>query len=127
MLNVRVPDLVSVFLLVSCLSLVFQLLAFIRLAVQRAQTPVEELVGGGYLRTVACRVLVATIYVVVAAVQLAGDGTLTAEALIVWIVAQSIWQLNSLLDVRIRRNLSRSGGRHARQSLAIESQGRRDA
>jgi hypothetical protein len=109
------PDLVLVFLLVSCLSLVCQVLAFIRLAARRAATPVEELVGGGYLRTVGCRVLVATVYVVVAAVQFAGDGTLTAEALIVWIAAQSIWQLNSLLDVRIRRTLSQHGTpRHAR-------------
>ena len=56
------PDLVFVFLLVSCLSLVFQLLAFIRIAVRPARTPVEEFIGGGYLRTVACRVLAATIY-----------------------------------------------------------------
>jgi hypothetical protein len=101
------PDLVLVFLLVSCVSLMLQALAFVRLAVQRAQTPTEELVGDGYLRTVGCRVLVAVVYVVVAAVQLAGDGTLSAEALIVWISAQAVWLLNSLLDIRIRRTLAR--------------------
>jgi hypothetical protein len=103
------PGLVLMFLLVSCVSLAFQVLAFARLAVQRAVTPAEELVGGGYLRTVACRVLAAVIYVVVAAVQLAGDGTLSAEALIVFAAVQAIWQVNSLMDIRVRRALSRAG------------------
>lgn len=103
------PDLVLIFLLVSCLSLMFQVLAFIRLAARRAATPVEELVGGGYLRTVACRVLAATIYVVVAAIQAAGAGSLSAEALIVFTSVQLIWQLNSVLDIRIRRRLSQPG------------------
>jgi hypothetical protein len=106
---VRDPSLVLVFLLVSCVSLVFQVMAFGRMAVLRARSPAEELVGGGYLRTVACRVLAATIYVVVAAVQLAGDGALSAEALIVFTSVQAIWVTNSLLDIRIRRNLQ-SGG-----------------
>lgn len=105
------PDLVLVFLVVSCVSLAFQVLAFTRLAVQRAATPAEELVGGGYLRTVACRVLAAVIYVVVAAVQLAGAGTLSPEALIVFTAVQAIWQANSLMDIRIRRALGQAGGR----------------
>lgn len=103
------PDLVLVFLLVSCISWVFQVLAFIRMAARRARTATEELVGGGYLRTIACRVLAATIYVVVAAVQLAGDGTLSFEALIVFTGVQLIWQVNSVMDIRIRRNLSQAG------------------
>jgi hypothetical protein len=103
------PDLVLVFLAVSCVSLVFQVLAFTRLVAQRAATPVEELVGGGYLRTVACRVLAAVIYVVVAAVQLAGDGSLSAEALVVFTAVQALWQANSLMDIRIRRTLGRTG------------------
>jgi len=106
-------DLVLVFLLVSCLSLVFQVLAFIRLAMRRARTPTEELVGGGYLRTVACRVLAATIYVVVAGSQLAGSGTLSAEALVVFGSVQTIWLVNSVMDIRIRRILSAPGGRDA--------------
>jgi hypothetical protein len=102
-----VPDfnLVLAFLLVSCLSMVSQLLAFGRLAVLRARSRTEEMVSGGYARTVACRVLAATIYVVVAAVQLAGDGSLSAEALIVFSCVQVIWIANSLLDIRIRRHL----------------------
>jgi hypothetical protein len=101
------PDLVVVFLAVSCVSLVLQVLSFIRLAVQRAGSDVERLVGDGYLRTVACRVLAATVYVVVAAVQLAGAGTLSGEAVIVFTAVQSLWVGNSLLDIRIRRKLGK--------------------
>jgi len=100
------PDLVIAFLIVSCLSLVLQVLAFVRLAVQQAGTPMVELVAAGYLRTVGCRVLAATIYVVVAAVQLAGEGSLTPEALIVFTAVQIIWQLNSLADITVRRKLA---------------------
>ena len=99
---------VLVFLLVSCVSFVFQVLAFIRMVGRRAHTPTEDLVAGGYLRTIACRVLAATIYVVVAAVQLAGAGTLSFEALVVYAVVQLIWQANSLADIRIRRRLSQT-------------------
>lgn len=100
------PDLVLVFLLVSCLSLVFQTLAFVRLATRRARTPTEELVGSGYLRTVGCRVLAATVYVAVAGIQLAGAGTLSFEALVVFTGVQLLWIGNSLMDIRIRRTLA---------------------
>lgn len=100
------PGLVLVFLLVSCLSWVFQVLAFARLLERRARTATEELAVSGYLRTVACRVLAATVYVVVAAVQLAGDGTLSFEALVVFTAVQTLWWVNSLLDIRIRRRLA---------------------
>jgi hypothetical protein len=103
------PDLLLLFLLVSCLSMVLQVLAFVRLALRRARTPDEELVSGGYLRTTACRVLAATVYVVVAAVQLAGDGTLSAEALVVFACIQLLWWLNSLMDIRIRGRLGQQG------------------
>lgn len=102
------PDLVLIFLLVSCLSLVFQVLAFVRVALRRARTPVEELVGGGYLRTIGCRVLAATVYTVVAGIQFAGAGTLTFEALVVFTGVQLLWISNSLLDIRIRRHLSQA-------------------
>jgi hypothetical protein len=103
------PDLVVVFLAVSCVSLMLQVLAFTRLAVQKAASPTEKLVGDGYLRTIGCRVLAATVYVVVAAVQLAGAGELTAEALVVFTAVQILWQLNSLSDIRIRRELGNPG------------------
>jgi hypothetical protein len=114
------PDLTLMFLLVSCLSLSFQVLALVRLARQtrqRAGGGAEKLVGAGYIRTIACRILAATIYVAVASVQLAGDGTLSAEALIVFASVQLIWWLNSVMDIRIRRTLSEpgTGGRHGRR------------
>jgi hypothetical protein len=104
------PDLVVLFLAVSCVSLMLQVLAFWRLVVQRAESATEKLVGDGYLRTVGCRVLAATVYVVVAAVQLAGAGTLTSEALVVFTVIQTLWVTNSLADITIRRKLSDHGG-----------------
>jgi hypothetical protein len=108
------PDLVLVFLLVSCISLVSQVLAFGRLASRDAVTPAEAIAAGGYRRTVACRILAATIYVVVASVQLAGDGTLSGEALIVFTCVQFIWVTNSLMDVATSRRLSQGKSRHAR-------------
>lgn len=107
------PDLVVLFLIVSCLSMVSQAVAFARLAIHRARTPTEELVGAGYIRTVTCRILAATVYVVVAAVQLAGSGTLSAEALVVFTVIQILWISNSLMDIRIRRTLGQQQGRQA--------------
>ncbi len=94
-----------VFLAVSCLSLVLQVVSFARLAVQRAASTTEKLVGDGYLRTVACRVLAATVYVGVAVVQLTGAGTLSGEAVIVFTSVQTLWILNSAADIRIRRKL----------------------
>lgn len=111
----RLPDLVVLFLAVSCLSLAFQVAALARLASRRAGTPAEVLVSGGYLRTVACRVLAAMAYVVVAAVQLAGDGSLSAEALTVFTAVQILWWLNSLADIRIRRHLGGVSGGSGRQ------------
>jgi hypothetical protein len=84
--------------------------ALIRLAARRAGTDVEELVSAGYIRTTACRVIAAMTYTVVAAVQLAGAGSLTAEALVVFAAIQALWVSNSLLDIRIRRRLHGSGG-----------------
>lgn len=102
------PDLVLVFLTVSCISLVSQLLAFTRLIIKRAVTPVEKLVGHGYLRTIGCRIVAAVAYTAVAAVQLAGDGTLSAEALLVFACVQILWISNSLMDIRTRHDLIRT-------------------
>lgn len=99
------PDLVLAFLAVSCVSLALQVVAFVRLAVQRATSPTVKLVGSGYLRTTACRVTAATVYVGVAFVQLAGAGTLSGEALAVFTAVQTLWLLNSAADIRIRRKL----------------------
>ncbi len=106
----RVPDLLLVFLLVSCLSLAFQAAALGRLTGRRSRTQAEGLAAAGYVRTVACRVLAAAVYAVAAAVQLAGTGTLSAEALVVFTAVQLLWWLNSLADIRVRRALAQSGG-----------------
>jgi hypothetical protein len=100
------PGIDPVFLVVSCTSWVFQTLAFIRLSARRGRETDMRKVSAGYRRTAACRVLAATVYVVVAAVQVAGDGTLSFESLVVWIAVQILWWLNSLADIRIRRSLS---------------------
>ena len=109
------PSLTLVFLAVSCLSFSFQMLSLVRLARQRVSGAGENLVSRGYARTVTCRVLAAIAYVAVAAVQAAGDGTLSAEALLVFGSVQALWIINSAMDIRIKRTLSRSGprGRHA--------------
>jgi hypothetical protein len=100
------PGIVLVFLFVSCLSWVFQAAAFVRLSARRGRTAEMRKVSNGYRRTAGCRVMAATAYVVVAAVQVAGDGTLTFESLTVWIGVQILWWLNALADIRIRRSLS---------------------
>lgn len=98
------PGIALVFLLVSCLSWVFQAAAFVRLSARRGRTAEMRKVSNGYRRTAACRVLAATAYVVVGAVQVAGDGTLSFESLTVWIAVQVLWWLNSLADIRISRS-----------------------
>lgn len=103
------PDLAIVFLLVSCLSLAFQGAAFSRLA-RRPAGSAPDPVAGGYLRTVACRTLAAAVYVTVAAIQLAGGGTLTAEALAVFTGVQTLWIGNTLADTRVRRAPLSQGG-----------------
>lgn len=109
------PSLVLTFLVVSCVSLVFQVVALTRLARQHAGGQAEQLVGRGYVRTIACRVVAAVTYVVVAAVQLVGDGTLSAEAVIVFAAVQGLWISNSAMDIRTKRSLSQPSakGRHA--------------
>jgi hypothetical protein len=96
------PGLVLALLTVSSLSLAAQVTALARVARSRAA---GDAVSRGYLRTIACRVAAATAYVVVAAVQAAGDGSLSPEALAVFTAVQVLWVGNSLADIRIRRRL----------------------
>lgn len=93
-----------VFLLVSCVSFIWHSLAVIRLARSRAESAAERMVTSGYVRTVACRVLAATTYIVVAALQLAGVANLT-ETTIVFTCVQVLWMLNSRGDVRIKARI----------------------
>ncbi len=99
-------------LLVSCSSLVLQVCAFAHLARQRATYPAEHAAGRGYVRTAACRVAAAAVYVTVAVldaagVQVPGGGGVSPEALVVLTSVQLLWLVNSAMDIRLRRKLRR--------------------
>ena len=100
-------------LLVSWTSLILQGIAAVLLWRQRNDP--GRLAGHGYLRTAACRVLAAAIYVTVAllqvlGVQVPGAGDLSPEALVVFTVVQILWFLNSAMDIRVRRQLRGGAG-----------------
>lgn len=97
-------------LLVSWTSLVLQGAAMVHLWFQRASYHAEKLAGHGYVRTAACRVAAACIYVTVAlldaaGVQVPGAGTLGPESLVVLSLVQGIWLYNTAMDIRVRRQL----------------------
>lgn len=99
-------------LLVSWTSLVLQSAALLHLRRQRSTYTAEGLAGHGYVRTAACRVLAAAIYsgvalLAVLGVRIPGAGTLGPEALLVFSGAQMIWLVNSVLDIRVRRQLKK--------------------
>lgn len=102
--------LLLIMLLVSWTSLVLQAAAAVLLWRQRAGYAAERLAGRGYVRTAACRVLAACVYVTVAlldatGVQVPGAGGLSPEALVVFTAVQAIWLANSAMDIRVRRQL----------------------
>lgn len=102
-------------LLVSCSSLILQAAAMIHLIRQHATYPAERAAGRGYVRTAACRVAAAVLYVLVAAldkagVQVPGSGGVSAEALVVLTGVQMLWLANSAMDIRLRRKLRKEGG-----------------
>ena len=97
-------------LLVSWASLLLQSAALAHLWRQRASYAAERIAGHGYVRTAACRVLAACIYVTVAlldacGVRVPGAGTLGPESLLVLTVVQAIWLCNTAMDIRARRQL----------------------
>lgn len=102
--------LLPLMLLVSVTSLVLQGAALIHLVHQKSRYQAERTVARGYVRTAACRVAAACIYVTAAVLQAAGvkipgAGALTPEALVVLTVVQGIWLANAALDIRVRRKL----------------------
>ena len=102
--------LVLVMLLVSWTSLLLQAAAAIHLMRQRASYSAEKIAGRGYVRTVMCRVLASSVYCAVAllavlGVRVPGGGTLDPEALVVFTGIQGIWLVNSVMDIRVRRQL----------------------
>jgi hypothetical protein len=79
---------------------------------QRASYSAEKIAGNGYVRTALCRVLAASVYCTVSllailGVRVPGGGTLSPEALVVFTGIQAIWLVNSLLDIRARRQLKK--------------------
>jgi secreted trypsin-like serine protease len=97
-------------LLVSWTSLVLQGLALTHQVRQRPAAGAERLAGRGYIRTAACRVAAATVYVVVALLQVAGvringSGGLTPEALVIFSAVQMLWLSNAALDIAVRHKL----------------------
>jgi hypothetical protein len=109
-----VRDLALAFLAVSCASLASQATAFARVALRSRGR--RDMVSAGYLRTIGCRVAAAAAYSALAAVQLAGAGTLSTEALAVFTGVQALWVTNSLLDIRIRHRLQATRGAPAMPS-----------
>lgn len=67
----------------------------------------ERRIRHGLMRTVACRALAAVVYVGVAVVTVVARPALPTVALVVFTGTQLLWQLNSFLDVRLRRDLAR--------------------
>lgn len=105
-------SLLLLMLLVSWTSLMLQGAAAVHLWRQRNEP--GKLAGHGYARTAACRVLAAVIYVTVALLQVLnvrvpGAGSLSPEALVVFTAVQFIWIVNSAMDIRVRRRLTRGG------------------
>lgn len=103
-------SLVLLMLLVSCTALLLQTLAMVHLIRQRASYKAEELAARSYVRTVACRVMQACIYVAVASLQAAdvhvlGIGGVGPETLVILSGVQLMWLVNSALDISTRRHL----------------------
>jgi hypothetical protein len=103
-------------LLVSWSSLILQAAALTHLVRQHATYPAEAAAGNGYVRTAACRVAAAALYVTVAVldaagVQVPGGGGVSPEALVVLTAVQLLWLGNSAADIRLRRKLRREDPR----------------
>ena len=93
-----------VMLLVSLASLAVQGAAWRRLAASAPTPPVR--VRRGLLRTVGCRTAAAGLYVAVAVTMLVARHAFPALALAAFTATQLVWQANSVLDLRLRRDLA---------------------
>jgi hypothetical protein len=101
-------SLLLLMLLVSWTSLILQSFAFVHLLGRRSTYDAEKVVGRGYVRTAACRVLAASVYVTVALLQLAGVTAhgLTRETVVIFTFIQILWLTNACADISIRRKLT---------------------
>lgn len=96
------------FLGVSGLTLTWQSVALRRLtrvALPTLPASAARIAHRGLIRTSACRVLAAAIYVVLAAITI-GTGSLPSLTLLVFSVVQVIWMTNAALDIRLRKRLA---------------------
>lgn len=67
----------------------------------------ERRIRRGLVRTVVCRMFAAAVYIAVAACTVLAREALPVVALTVFTFTQVLWQANSYLDVRLRRDLAR--------------------
>lgn len=100
-------------MLVSAISLIIHVAVLALLWRQKVSGETERVTGKGYVRTAACRVLAATVYVTADAFQLAGarvmGGDLTPEALLIFTFVQILWTSNAVADVRTLLAMARRG------------------
>ena len=76
------------------------------------------------MRTVACRVLAASLYVGVGITGLLAQQVLTVLALAVFSFVQILWQVNSVADIRLRRRLADRSDDQAGKSSGRDSDSR---
>jgi hypothetical protein len=95
-----------VYLLVSIESVAIQVVSLLKL---RGGTP--DPVHKHLVRTVGCRVGVMTSYVGIAIANILTHNVLSVPALAEFIAVTLVWQVNSLADVRLRRNMANGGPR----------------
>jgi hypothetical protein len=97
------------FLGVSAVSLLIQVAALRRLyRWPEIGGHTQNVVYRGLLRTSACRVLAAMLYVAMGIATLLARSTLPVVALSVFTAVQILWQANAFADVRLRRDLAAS-------------------
>lgn len=95
------------FLVVSAVSLVIQGASLRRLYHwPEIGGHTQNLVYRGLLRTSACRVLAALLYVGMGIATLLARSTLPVMALSVFTAVQMLWQANAVADVRLRHKLA---------------------
>jgi hypothetical protein len=93
--------LAALYLFVSLESVAIQTVSLVRL---RGGPP--DRVHRHLVRTVTCRVAVMSVYSGIGVVNLIDRSTLSIVALAVYTGAALLWQVNSLADVRLRRDLT---------------------
>ncbi|MGH3796034.1 MAG: hypothetical protein ACREQ5_38970 [Candidatus Dormibacteria bacterium] len=109
----------GILLVVAIVSLTVYLLALERLLTRPRRA--------GLVRTAACRVGVAVLYVIVGLTAATGYHGAAAVALVTFIAAQLVWQANSVADVALTRRSAADRLPHSRRDyltpLDIDDEG----